>query len=224
MSIFLVLDWDGTIFERSKHMLYNLPSYFKLLLKYTIPSSLKNYGIYGLNPKNMVKEFLRKEKLEVGNIERYVDKGFLELLHIASKKNIPIYIVSTSNKKVIEDYIEICKNALEKNNLKIQIEVIASTDDEDISPKKKGKIVEEIKRYGKVIYVGDSYTDLYASQSADLSFLRKTLVYYLSPRKPKCRAKIRKLKELANLLYNIKPNNYIPHPIYASAEIAICLQ
>ncbi|MEM0333652.1 MAG: hypothetical protein QXX30_04320 [Candidatus Aenigmatarchaeota archaeon] len=201
-KIYLILDWDGVIFERSKHLLYFPYRYFSILNS-TIIHSIKKYGINGINPKNLIKEFLSLEKLERDEIIKYTDYGLLNIMYVCYKKKFNLYIISSSNEILIRDTINFYKNLLKKHDFDLEVEIYASSSRKSLNSKDKENLVKNLKKDGITLYLGDSYNDVLACKQSDLCFLKKSLVYYISPKKPLAKIKIRKLKDMAKLLYKI---------------------
>lgn len=205
-KVVLVLDWDGIVFLRFKHLRMAPLTYLKYIHKVIKHSLVKN-KINGFNPKSLARSLLLEEKLET--YKELLDPYFSQLIYKLYERDIPLYIVSSSRKNEIEKYLKIYERVLRKLHLNFDIKIIASTQDSEILSKNKKDVVKSLKEGGYlVLYVGDSYNDRLACEEADICFVKKTLTYYISPKKPKGKAYIRSLKDLSYLLDAYFKNRY----------------
>lgn len=199
-NLVVALDWDGIIFNRSRDLYKNIKKYIKLFPK-CLKKSIREYRISGLNPKCLIKCLLSLEYVEIN--KDLIDNDILNFFYMLSKKNIKLYIISSSRKDEIDKFLDIYKKVFKKYQLNLNVEIFASDTYHINSSIEKYYLVKKLKYEGKkIIYIGDSYNDRLACEISDFCIVKKSLLYYISPKKPKGKAQMNSIKELTKTLYD----------------------
>jgi len=187
-KIGILVDYDQTLVDTASFYLLN-PDIFLKNLVY----SMSNFIRYGakkknLNPLNLAYYFLLEEDKRSDKIisrikkrlDLYVDKNLMDLIvKLSENENYDVKIVSSSSEKIIKGVLKELEKIYGKN---INVDVIASSQDNLVTSKTKGEVAKNYN--GPKICFADGPNDTEFSNNCDVTILKNSLAYYLSPKKP----------------------------------------
>lgn len=187
------IDYDGTLVNTIFFYLINPDLFLKNFVHAStefIKSILRDFSrIKKFNLLNLIYYFLLEEdkrsdeivKRMVRRMDLYIDKNLLRLILKLSERSemYDTKIISSSSEKIIRGVISEMEKIYGK---RINVEVIATTENHIITAEKKSEIVRGYYRFK--ICVADGPTDYEFSRNCNATIVKKTLSYYLSPKKP----------------------------------------
>jgi hypothetical protein len=187
-KIGILVDYDQTLVDTASFYLLN-PDIFLKNLVYSIANFIR-YAVKKKNPNplNLAYYFLLEEDKRSDEIisrikkrlDFYVDKNLMDLIvKLSENENYDVKIVSSSSEKIIKGVLKELEKIYEKN---INLDVIASSQDNLVTSKTKGEIAKNYD--GPTICFADGPNDTEFSNNCDVTILKNSLAYYLSPKKP----------------------------------------
>lgn len=110
--------------------------------------------------------------------------GFVDFLYELKNRGIPIVLISGAVKEVVyavldpykDLFLDIFCCSLDHSQKVLQV----SSDFDDGVDLLRKELVMQRYTYGKSIFIGDSYTDMNAAQSADIVYARDRLNHFLT--------------------------------------------
>jgi len=195
----IILDFDGVMVNSFLYYLSHPLKTLNILVK-AFANCLKERNI---GPKNLVKNFLIYTKGYAEEIGRemimYKDSGLIDFLYFLNDHNKIVYIVSSSQKYLIENFMRSIENSLKE---KFDYRIIASSQQLFISSYRKIKFFNN----KKIFSITDSENDFYLNKKSDFPIIKKSFLYFISRRKPEGFV-IKNLNDtlpLLNILFNEK--------------------
>jgi hypothetical protein len=187
-KIGILIDYDQNLVDNASFYLLNLDIFLKNFV-HSMASFLR-YAVKekNLNPLNFIYYFLleedkRSDKILIRikkRLDLYVDKNLMDLIvKLSDNEKYDVKIVSSSSEKIIKGVLKELEKIYEKN---INLDVIASSQDKLLTSKTKGKIAKNYD--GSTICFADGPNDTEFSNNCDVTILKGSLAYYLSPQKP----------------------------------------
>lgn len=208
------VDYDQTLVDTAYFYLLN-PDIFLKNLVYSMANFIR-YLVKkkNLNPMNFVYYFLLEEDKRsdeiISRIKNrlylYLDADLMDLIvNLSENEKYDVKIVSSSSEKIIKSVLGELEKIYGKN---INVDVIASSQDKLVTSKTKGEIVKNYN--GPTICFADGPNDTEFSNNCDVTILKKSLAYYLSPKKPiGYKPRRKKLNEfLEKLEKKLIPNDF----------------
>jgi len=110
----------------------------------------------------------------------YVDKNLMDLIvKLSENGKYDVKIISSSSEKIIKGVLRELEKSYGK---RINVEIIASSQDKLVTSKTKGEIAKNYKSL--TICFADGPNDTEFSNNCKVTILKSSLAYYLSPEKP----------------------------------------
>jgi hypothetical protein len=187
-KIGILVDYDQTLVDTASFYLIN-PDIFLKNLVYSMANFIR-YAVKkkNLNPLNLAYYFLLEEDKRSDEILRrmkkrlhlYIDKNLMDLIvKLSENEKYDVKIVSSSSEKIIKGVLKELEKIYGKN---INVDVIASSQDNLVTSKTKGEIAKNYN--GPTICFADGPNDTEFLNNCDVPILKNSLAYYLSPKKP----------------------------------------
>jgi 2-hydroxy-3-keto-5-methylthiopentenyl-1-phosphate phosphatase len=182
------VDYEQTLVDVAYFYLFN-PDIFIKNIVYSVANFLK----YAFRYRNtdllyLIYYFLLEEDKRSGEILKrmkkrtylYADENLLDLIvKLSENRSYDVKIVSSSSEKIIRGFLSELER---KYGRKINIEIIASSQYRLVTSKTKGEIAKNYE--GPKICFADGPNDVEFSKNCDLTIVKNSLFYYISPKKP----------------------------------------
>lgn len=192
----VVLDFDGVMVNSFLYYLSHPLKTFNILTK-ALANCIRERNV---GPSNLIRNFLIRSgdcAKKIGKeMVRYKSKGLADLFHFLEKEKIGVKIVSSSPRELVSNFLEEFKKI---ENVQLDYQLIAT------SPHKFISRYDKANSFGneKIISVTDCEIDIELSKKSYLSFIRKTVLWYISRRKPTGYS-IKNLSEFLHFLKNYR--------------------
>jgi hypothetical protein len=184
----IFVDYEQTLVNVAYFYLFN-PDIFIKNLVYSVANFLKHafrhrnidllYLIYYflLEEDKRSDEILKRMK---NRIYLYLDENLFDLIiKLSENRSYDVKIVSSSSEKIIRGFFSELER---KYGRKINIEIIASSQYRLVTSKTKSEVAKNYD--GPKICFADGPNDVEFSRNCDLTIVKNSLFYYISPKKP----------------------------------------